>query len=497
MPECGSLPLLLETSFMPKIFLSYASVDRIFVAEAYQRLVNAGFDVFFDHESLNPGDSFREKIDLALKSSDVIVYILSGKSLTSSYVQNELSSAKSSGTPVIPILVEKLPLPLPFWLSDIQVLDFSEHQEWQKLISACEIVSKYSRTELTPEALLSRVAELPSQESEKVYAARILLLGPGGAGKSSLANRLKGHDPEHAKGMTIGVDYLRHQPLHLHEIFLDFDLNDLDLFLWDFGGQTIFHGLHSAFLHENCVYVLVVDSRHEQAPDEWLYQIRHLAGSRAKVLLVTNWYERCETHQNKIRLLREFPDLLTDDSFFYFSCIDKDAPNFKRFVQSLVKVSLDSQKMVLKETLDVQRELDTQYQNTVFVHESSLKKLIKTTTQRNDTADRTINQLNQLGFLVRVVKQKNRYCLKPSWAVDNAYQLLYADALRTAGGVADMAMLEQALEGKEDAEHVEYLVEFLNERALCCTLDDGRYFFPDAAPRQRTTNRWQITGRKA
>lgn len=84
----------------------------------------------------------------------------------------------------------------------------------------------------------------------------------------------------------------------------------MSLYLWDFGGQTIFHGLHSAFFHKNCVYVLVVDSRHEQAPDEWLHQIRHLAGSQAKVLLVMNWYEGCETRQNETRLIREFPDLL-------------------------------------------------------------------------------------------------------------------------------------------------------------------------------------------
>lgn len=86
----------------------------------------------------------------------------------------------------------------------------------------------------------------------------------------------------------------------------------------DFCGQTIFHGLHSAFLHENCVYILVVDSRHEQAPDAWLQQIRHLTQAKAKVLLVTNWHEACDTQQNETRLLREFPDLLTGHQFFLF-----------------------------------------------------------------------------------------------------------------------------------------------------------------------------------
>jgi GTPase SAR1 family protein len=334
-----------------------------------------------------------------------------------------------------------------------------------------------------PERL--RRAILFGETTENIHAVRVLLLGAGGAGKSSLADRLRGKMVEQVKPLTIGVDYLQHQSLNLQEIFPDFGLDgkELDLFLWDFGGQTIFHGLHSAFLHENCVYVLVVDSRHEQAPDEWLHQIRHLAGSHAKVLLVTNWYEQCETYQNKIRLLREFPDLLTDESFFYFSCLDKDEPDFKRFVQSLVKASLDSQKMVLKETLDVQRALDAQYKDgdTVFVRESKLRELIAANIQDAKNTDSTLNQLQQLGFLVQVEKGNSRYCLKPAWVVDNAYQLLYSPILRQANGILKLTALEQVFAGKVDEDHVEYLVSFLNERSLCIRLqDNGKYFFPDA-----------------
>ena len=130
-----------------------------------------------------------------------------------------------------------------------------------------------------------RRAIVLGEYTEKLYANRVLLLGSGGAGKSTLASRLRGNSSSYVP-MTLGIDYLQHEKLNLRKEFPIFDLDDrkLDLYIWDFGGQTIFHGLHSAFLHENCVYVLVVDSRHEQAPDEWLYQIRHLAGTQAKIL---------------------------------------------------------------------------------------------------------------------------------------------------------------------------------------------------------------------
>lgn len=319
---------------------------------------------------------------------------------------------------------------------------------------------------------------------EHVHAVRVLLLGPGGAGKSSLADRLQGRAVEEIKRMTVGIDYQQHRSLNLYESFPDCGLDDkkLEMFLWDFGGQTIFHGLHSAFLHENCVYVLVVDSRHEQAPDEWLYQIRHLVGSRAKVLLVTNWYEQCETRQNEARLLREFSDLLQPGNFFYFSCLDVYEPGFRAFIQALTQTSLDSQKMVLRETLDVQQALEKQYQSDIFLKEDKLRALIAEKTKWTDGTDSTLRQLEQLGFLVRVEKGKSRYCLKPAWAVDNAYQILYSPELRNANGILNLMSLERVFADKIDGDHLEYLISFLQERHLCRKLQvgDGEYFFPDA-----------------
>ncbi|MDQ5768081.1 COR domain-containing protein [Thiothrix subterranea] len=329
-----------------------------------------------------------------------------------------------------------------------------------------------------------RRAILFGETTENVHAVRALLLGPGGAGKSSLADRLQSKPISQTKKLTVGVDYLNHQPLNLYENFsyLRQGEKPLDLYLWDFGGQTIFHGLHSAFLHENCVYVLVVDSRHEQVPDEWLHQIRHLAGSQAKVLLVTNWYEACETRQNEARLLREFPDLLDNHSFFYFSCHEPESLGFRTFVEALEQASLASQRMVLKETLDVNEALQQRYQDDVFLESVELDEIIEQVTQRIEAIETLPNKLEQLGFLVRVDSDDQRYCLKPAWAVDHAYAVLYSPTLREAKGVLQLKTLQRDFKDKINAQHTAYLVEFLQTRSLCRKLPNGGgYFFPDAA----------------
>ncbi|QTR48769.1 COR domain-containing protein [Candidatus Thiothrix anitrata] len=345
-------------------------------------------------------------------------------------------------------------------------------------------LKKFSEVDLNdPDALRRLILE--EETAENVHAVRVLLLGPGGAGKSSLADRLLGKSVEPIKKLTVGVDYLNHRPLNLYDKFDYVQQGDkpLSLYLWDFGGQTIFHGLHSAFLHENCVYVLVVDSRHEQAPDEWLHQIMHLAGGRANVLLVTNWYERCETRQNEARLLREFPDLLDEGSFFYFSCHEPDACGFKNFVRTLEKACLDSQHMVLKETLDVNEALQQQYQDNVFLESADLEEIIERVTNRPKSIETLPNKLEQLGFLVRVDSDDQHYCLKPAWVVDNAYAVLYSPLLRESKGVLKLKTLQREFNGQIEASHMAYLVEFLQMRSLCRKLARGNgYFFPDAAP---------------
>lgn len=349
---------------------------------------------------------------------------------------------------------------------------------------AKKYLKEFSEADLNDPVALRRLI-LEGEAAEHIHAVRMLLLGPGGAGKSSLADRLQGKAVEHIKDMTPGVNYQDHKPINLRYAFDYLRKRDkpLDLYLWDFGGQTIFHGLHSAFLHENCVYVLVVDSRHEQAPDEWLHQIRHLAGRQAKVLLVTNWYEKCETRQNEARLLREFPDLLDECSFFYFSCHEPDAPGLQTFVQALEKACLESQRMVLKETLDVNEALQQQYRDNVFLDSADLEDIIETVTRRPESVETLPNKLEQLGFLVRVDSDDQHYCLKPAWVVDNAYTVLYSPLLRESKGVLKLKTLQREFKGKIEASHMAYLVEFLQMRSLCRKLasDDG-YFFPDAAP---------------
>ena len=336
---------------------------------------------------------------------------------------------------------------------------------------------------------------------ETIQNVRILLLGPGGAGKTSLRDRLLGKAKEESlnRDPTIGVEYEALDQNQLRSINPELQKSEiLQLRLWDFGGQTIFHGLHRAFLHENCVYVLVVDSRHEQAPDEWLYQIRDLTRAKPKVLLVTNLYENCKTQQNQSRLMREFPDLIHDTKqFYYFSCHDRFSSELKRFAQALVDQGLESQHSVLKLAMNVYRQMRKSFADDVFMQEKRILDLIPEHLA-SVYSKTVINHLDQLGCIIRVKKKHTRFCLNPEWAIQNAYRLVHSPRLRSEeqGGLADLSDLQSILDGSADLDQVEYLIQLLESRYLCRELNDGRYFFPDAAPADEPKSFTRILDRK-
>ena len=80
--------------------------------------------------------------------------------------------------------------------------------------------------------------------------AKLILVGFGAVGKTSLVNRLihNTFDPESKK--TEGIQ-ITQWPIRLN------DAEDIKLHVWDFGGQEIMHSTHQFFLTERSLYLLV------------------------------------------------------------------------------------------------------------------------------------------------------------------------------------------------------------------------------------------------
>ena len=137
-------------------------------------------------------------------------------------------------------------------------------------------------------AILNYFREKAVQGVDRLYEAKLLIIGEGGAGKTSLLRRLYRPDealPEENES-TKGID------IHRHDFTLKNGRN-FRLNVWDFGGQEIYHATHQFFLTKRSLYVLLDDTRkdyksvHDDGFKYWL-EVVELLGDRSPVLIFQN-----------------------------------------------------------------------------------------------------------------------------------------------------------------------------------------------------------------
>jgi Ran GTPase-activating protein (RanGAP) involved in mRNA processing and transport/signal recognition particle receptor subunit beta len=138
------------------------------------------------------------------------------------------------------------------------------------------------------EAVLNYFREIDRQGVDYIYEAKVLLVGEGGAGKTSLIRRLYYPNmplPQEDES-TKGID------IHTQK-FTRTNGGDFRLNVWDFGGQQIYHSTHQFFLTKNSLYILVDDTRqnHNSVRDkEFKYWLEALEafGDKSPVLIFQN-----------------------------------------------------------------------------------------------------------------------------------------------------------------------------------------------------------------
>ena len=166
--------------------------------------------------------------------------------------------------------------------------------------------------ERSGEEIIRYYFESRDEKGKPLLELKLLLVGRGKAGKTTLVKQLVGEMPD--------KNELETHSISIREFMLDCPRGQVRTRGWDFGGQEILHSTHQFFLTERSLYLLLLEPRTglaQRDAEYWLKLIESQGGS-SPVIVVMNWSRGRGWHVDEVKLRRKFPfivDFLQTDAF--------------------------------------------------------------------------------------------------------------------------------------------------------------------------------------
>ncbi|WP_329271646.1 COR domain-containing protein [Streptomyces sp. NBC_01451] len=153
-------------------------------------------------------------------------------------------------------------------------------------------------------ALLTYLTSL-EERVEELYEAKLVVIGEGNVGKSSLVGALRGQEFVADRPTTHGIEV---EDLRLpHPDGIVKSARQLHLNVWDFGGQEVYRISHQFFYSQRSLYLLVWrprDGQEENAVEGWIRRVRLRTGDGARIIVVST-YSESEGRQPEL----DYPEL--------------------------------------------------------------------------------------------------------------------------------------------------------------------------------------------
>ncbi|MGF1519117.1 MAG: COR domain-containing protein [Nodosilinea sp.] len=333
-----------------------------------------------------------------------------------------------------------------------------------------------------PKDILKYYFQLQSDRTP-LNEAKLILVGFGKVGKTSLANRFihKTFDPNSQK--TEGIQ-ITQWPIILN------DFEDVKLHVWDFGGQEIMHSTHQFFLTERSLYLLVLNGRqgHEDADAEYWLELIQSFGGDSPVIIVLNKIKEHPFDVNRGALQQKFPNIR---EFIATDCetgqgIDHLRAAIERETDALehLRDPFPASWVAIKDKLS---EMADNY-----ISFEQYRAICQTDGETDYGAqDSLAVHLHSLGIALNYKddpRLRDTHVLNPHWVTNGIYTLLNADELADTKGELEAACLSRNLDAHNyPAERHGFLLELMRKFELCFRFqdDEHRYLIPDLLDKQQ------------
>ncbi|MEM9274859.1 MAG: COR domain-containing protein, partial [Cyanobacteria bacterium P01_F01_bin.143] len=274
------------------------------------------------------------------------------------------------------------------------------------------------------DAIRKYFKQLEKEGQDYIYEAKLLIVGEGEAGKTTLAKKIQNPNYQlQDEDSTQGIDIIKWSfPLQeKEERKRDFTVN-----IWDFGGQEIYHATHQFFLTKRSLYSLVADTRKEDTDFYYWLNIVEILSDNSPLLIVKNEKQDRKREINDRALRGQFINLekILATNLATNRGLDEIIENMKFYIQNLPLVGQALPKTWVK----VRRALEQDHRNYISLQdyldicENNGFKNIEDKLQLS-------GYLHDLGVCLHFQDQENSLLyktviLKPTWGTDAVYKIL-------------------------------------------------------------------------
>ncbi|MEM1308869.1 MAG: COR domain-containing protein [Cyanobacteria bacterium P01_H01_bin.153] len=300
------------------------------------------------------------------------------------------------------------------------------------------------------EAILNYYAQLAAQGKDFLYEAKMLIVGEGEAGKTTLAHKIPEpncplpHVDDRTRGISIQTHHFAYSRKNEPE---NSEPRTFHLNIWDFGGQEIYHYTHRFFLSKRSLYVLVADNRRDDTDFNYWLNIIELFAGDSPMIIVLNEKGETQCDLNFAELRSRYPGSIKEILSVNFKTQEEPdhskAQQRLKAIRSLIgHIEHCAQNLphigepVPARWVDVREAIEQDERN--YIYRQQFDKICQA---QDITASADIDTLlgyfHDLGILLNFAENpllRDRVILNPTWATKAVYRIFDDDVLKAKTG---------------------------------------------------------------
>lgn len=311
--------------------------------------------------------------------------------------------------------------------------------------------------------------------------AKLIFVGRGAVGKSSLVKRLVHNRFDPTEKKTEGIQ-ITTWPILLNE------KEQVRLNVWDFGGQEIMHATHQFFLTQRSLYVLVLSGRagsEDEDAEYWLKMIESFGGD-SPVIVVLNKIKEHAFDVNRRALQNKYPIR----SFIKTDCEDGTGiVDLHRAIERETDQLEHLRDHFPANWFQIKDRLAQMDQN--YLSFDDYCALCAELGEPEEPAQVLLaSYLHSLGIVLNYKddpRLQDTHVLNPHWVTNGIYRILNSDQLAEKQGVIRLEELQRILPPNEYPSKMHrFIFDLMKKFELCFSFpeNDTTYLVPELLDNQ-------------